>query len=344
MNSPSTALYFDQIFLHHDPGRGHPESPKRLEAIVDLLERVPIPALTKRQPRPATAEEIAYVHTDAYRRSLEALAGRSAHLDADTAISPDSYAAALRAAGAAVEAVEDVWEGRCRNAFGLVRPPGHHALSSTAMGFCLFNNVAIAAEAAVRRGAERVLVLDWDVHHGNGTQDSFYARRDVLYQSVHQYPLYPGTGAALEQGSGIGRGFTVNCPLPAGQTDADYGAVFYDLFLPIALAFAPKMILVSAGFDPHEADPLADMRLTERGFAAMCTATRRLAEDCCGGKLVLLLEGGYHLNALARSVHACLQVLAGSSDDFPSGVSASARAALKENREAHHKFWSSLGA
>lgn len=342
MNSAPTALYFDPIFLRHDPGMGHPESPKRLQAVLDLLERVPIAGVEKRQPRPATAEEIAYAHTAAHRQSLEALAGQSAHLDADTAISPDSYTAALHAAGAAIAAVEDVWESRSRNAFALVRPPGHHAISGGAMGFCLFNNVAIAAVAALRKGAERVLVLDWDVHHGNGTQDVFYPRRDVLYQSVHQHPLYPGTGAALEQGSEIGRGYTVNCPLPPGQADADYGAVFHDLFLPIGLAFSPQLILVSAGFDPHEADPLADMHVTERGFAAMCAAVRRLAEDCCRGKLVLILEGGYHLNALARSVHGCLEILTGRNDDFPTGVSNATRSSLKENREVHQKFWSSL--
>jgi acetoin utilization deacetylase AcuC-like enzyme len=342
MNPEQTLIFFDPVFLRHNAGSGHPESPKRLERIMDLLEKLPVGGVEMRQPRAATPEEIAYAHTDAYRRKLEALSGQSAQLDPDTAISPDSYAAAVHAAGAAIGAVEEVWAGRARNAFALVRPPGHHAEQSQAMGFCLFNNAAIGAEAALRKGAERVLVLDWDVHHGNGTQDCFYARRDVLYQSLHQYPFYPGTGAAHERGSGIGEGFTVNCPLPAGQADADYGAVFYDLFLPIGRAFSPNIVIVSAGFDAHEADPLAEMRVTERGFAAMCTAARRLAEECCGGKLVLLLEGGYHLSALPRSVHACLEKMTGSADDFPSGVTAATRGAIKESREALHKFWSCL--
>ncbi len=342
MSFEQTVLFFDPLFLQHQPGAGHPESPKRLERIMDLLDTMPIAGVRRRQPRAATADEIRYAHSDAHLQRLEAMSGQSAQVDPDTAVSPDSYAAALHAAGAAVQAVEEVWEGRARNAFALVRPPGHHAEPSRAMGFCLFNNVAIGAEAALRKGAERVLVLDWDVHHGNGTQDIFYARRDVLYQSLHQYPFYPGTGAAFERGSGIGEGYTVNCPLPAGQTDADYGAVFHDLFFPIARAFSPDIVLVSAGFDPHEADPLAEMRVTERGFAAMCTVARRLAEECCGGKLVLLLEGGYHLSALARSVHACVEVLTGSTDDFPSGVSPATRGALKESRDALHKFWRCL--
>jgi len=344
MSSGKTVIFFDPVFLRHQPGSGHPESPKRLEHIMDMLEKVPLAGIEMRQPRAATPDEISYVHTDAHRRRLEQLSGASAQLDPDTAVSPDSYAAALHAAGAAVEAVSEVWEGRAKNAFALVRPPGHHAEPSTAMGFCLFNNVAIGAEAALRKGAERVLILDWDVHHGNGTQDFFYARRDVLYQSLHQYPFYPGTGAAGERGTGIGEGFTVNCPLPAGQADADYGAVFNDLLLPIGRSFSPNLVLVSAGFDPHEADPLAEMRVTERGFAAMCTAVRRLAEECCGGKLVLLLEGGYHLNALARSVHGCLEILTGSTDDFPTGVSAATRAALKESRDELRKFWKPLSS
>ena len=340
MNAQPTLLFFDPIFLRHDPGSGHPETPKRLERIMELLEKVPLAGVERRQPRAATPEEIDSTHTATHRQRLEGFSGESTQLDPDTAMSPDSYQAALHAAGAAIGAVEEVWDGKASNAFAIVRPPGHHATPSSAMGFCLFNNVAIAAEAALRRGAERVLVLDWDVHHGNGTQDVFYGRRDVMYQSVHQYPFYPGTGAAAERGSGIGEGFTVNCPLPAGQADADYGAVFHDLLLPIGRAFSPNIVLISAGFDPHEADPIAEMRVTERGFAAMCSAARQLADDCCGGKLVLVLEGGYHLNALARSVHACLEKMTGGgTDNFTGGVSAQTGGAIRESRDALRKFW-----
>jgi acetoin utilization deacetylase AcuC-like enzyme len=199
----------------------------------------------------------------------------------------------------------------------------------------LLNNAAIAAEAARRLGAERVMVLDWDVHHGNGTQHLFEQRRDVLYLSAHQYPYNPGTGACDEVGSGAGAGFTVNCGMPPGQGDADYGAVFHDLFLPAGDAFRPNIIIVSAGFDAHVRDPLADMCVTERGFAAMCTALQLLARTHCGGKIVLLLEGGYHLEALAQSVRACLDVLTGArSDEFPTGVGVEAPAAIQVARSA----------
>src|SRR5439155_4031665 len=191
------------------------------------------------------------VHSAEHLATLRSFSGRLARLDADTVSSPSSFAAARLAAGAAVGAVEAVWSGQARNAFVWARPPGHHAEQAQAMGFCLFNNVAIAAEAARRLGAERVLILDWDVHHGNGTQHLFQRRRDVLYASSHQYPFYPGTGAAGEIGRGAGEGFTVNCALPAGQDDADYGAVFHEVFLPVAQSFRPDLVLVSAGFDAH---------------------------------------------------------------------------------------------
>jgi acetoin utilization deacetylase AcuC-like enzyme len=330
----STSIFTDPRLLAHDAGIGHPESPARLRAILSALEGAPPAGVTFERPRPATAEEIDAVHSRAHRELLQGLAGKRARLDADTAISEGSWEAATLAAGAAVGAVEAVWSGRADNAFALVRPPGHHAETARAMGFCLLNNAAIAAEAARRLGAGRVLVLDWDVHHGNGTQHIFAARDDVMYMSAHQYPFYPGTGAPTEVGAGVGRGFTVNCALPGGQDDADYGAVFHDLFLPAARAFAPDLVLVSAGFDPHERDPLADMLVTERGFAAMATAMADLARGACGGKLVLLLEGGYDLAALPLSVRACLEVLAGRREEFPTGVGTEAPRAVAATRAA----------
>jgi acetoin utilization deacetylase AcuC-like enzyme len=203
----------------------------------------------------------------------------------------------------------------------MVRPPGHHAEHDRAMGFCFYNNVAVAAAHAKTLGARRIAIVDYDVHHGNGTQHTFERDPDVLYMSTHQYPYYPGTGASHEVGTGAGAGFTVNCPLPPGQGDADYGAVFHDLFLPASEAFRPDIVIVSAGFDAHARDPLADMLVTERGFAAMCTSLAELALRQCSGKLVLLLEGGYNLEALAQSVRACLEVMTGARrEDFPSGV------------------------
>ncbi|HYO59614.1 histone deacetylase [Archangium sp.] len=339
-----TLLLTDPLFLRHDPGPEHPERPERLARILDVLESEPISGTERRIPRPATEEEIAAVHTPRLREYLRGLRGRHEAIDPDTLTSPDSYDAAVLAAGASVQAVEEVLAGRARNAFALVRPPGHHAEPDRAMGFCLFNNMAIAAEAARRQGAERVLILDWDVHHGNGTQAAFWTRRDVLYMSVHQYPYYPQTGAPFEVGEGPGAGYTINCGVPGGATDADYGAFYQDLFLPVAQAYEPDLVLVSAGFDAHRKDPIGGMVLTERGFAAMCTALGDIAESACGGRLVLLLEGGYSLEGLSQSVHACVEVMAGETkDSFPEGVSREAAAALQRSREALRPYWSVLG-
>ncbi|MBJ6759508.1 histone deacetylase [Myxococcaceae bacterium JPH2] len=335
-----TLLLTDPLFLQHDPGAGHPESPARLRSILGVLARTPVEGTRLIAPRSATEAELASVHSAPMRASLEALSGQSARIDADTQVSPDSVDAARLAAGAAVQAVEAVMAGEARNAFALVRPPGHHAEPERAMGFCLFNNAAIAAEAGRRLGAERVLVLDWDVHHGNGTQAAFWNRRDVLYQSVHQFPYYPGTGAAPEIGTGEGEGYTVNCGLPGGNSDADYGMIFEELLLPVAQAYRPQLILVSAGFDPHRHDPIGGMDLTERGFAAMCSAVRALAEEVSGGKLVLLLEGGYSLPGLSQSVHACVEVLAGRRDSFPTEpVHRDARDAVAASRLALQRYW-----
>jgi acetoin utilization deacetylase AcuC-like enzyme len=330
----STLVLTDPKFLDHDPGPGHVESPARLDAIMAELGRGPLAGVTIETPRAATTAEIEAVHSAAYRAKLAALDGHYADLDPDTALSPGSWEAATLAAGAAVGAVEAVMTGAADNAFALVRPPGHHARPDRAMGFCLLNNAAIAAESARRAGAERVLIVDWDVHHGNGTQEIFEARDDVLYMSVHQFPFYPGTGAAGEVGVGAGRGATVNCALPGGQTDADYGVVFHDLFLPVGRAFAPDLIIVSAGFDAHARDPLAAMRVSERGFAAMGSALAELATGACGGKLVLLLEGGYDLAALAASVRATLEVLTGRREDFPKGAGTAAIDAVLSTRAA----------
>ncbi len=315
----NTIVITDKRFLDHDPGAGHPESPARLEAVLDDLARAPVAGVTVQEARFATNAEIETVHPAEYREALASLGGHRARLDPDTVMSPGSWDAARLAAGAAVDAALGVLAGRARNAFAMVRPPGHHAVAAGAMGFCLLNNAAIAAEAARRAGAERVLIVDWDVHHGNGTQDIFAARDDVLYMSVHQYPFYPGTGAAREVGVGAGRGATVNCPLPGGQGDADYGVVFHDLFLPAARAFKPDLVIVSAGFDAHARDPLAGMRVTERGFAGMASLLAQLADETCGGKMALVLEGGYDLTALTASVRATLEVLAGRREDFPGG-------------------------
>ena len=331
-----TRLVTDPAYLQHLAGPMHPESPGRLRAIHQVLDAAPIAGVERTRPRRATREELLRVHEAAHVDRVLALAGKEAQLDPDTAMSPGSTEAALLAAGAASQLVLDVLKGEVDNGFALVRPPGHHAVAAHAMGFCLFNNVAVAAEAARAAGAQRVLVLDWDVHHGNGTQASFYSRRDVLFCSSHQFPFYPGSGAPTETGEGEGQGFTVNVALPGGQGDADYGAVFHEVFLPRALQFRPEVVLVSAGFDPHRADPLGGMDVTERGFAAMCSAAKALASEVCGGKLVLLLEGGYDLDGLSQSVHACVEVLAGKrKEEFPGGAGRAAMKAIEATLTAH---------
>ncbi len=332
-------LLFDERMTEHDPGPGHPESPERLRAIWSDLSARPVPGTEVAAPPVATEEELRRVHGDEYVRRILALSGREAQLDPDTAISPPSVESALLAAGAAAEAVRRVLDARAQGAFALVRPPGHHAESTRAMGFCLFNNVAVAAAEAHARGVKRVLCVDWDVHHGNGTQHTFYARSDLLFCSTHQHPLYPGTGHETETGTGAGEGFTVNLPLPAGCDDGDYAASFANVVLPIAEAYQPELVLVSAGFDAHRDDPLAGMRVTEEGFAALCGAVKAISDRHCPGRLVLTLEGGYDLGALSRSVRGCVEVLAGAAPPPLRPRASVAGPALRRIRNAQVSRW-----
>ncbi len=308
-----TALLYDEVMTLHDPGWGHPECPERLEALArDLVERPP-PGVAVVRPHPATVEAVSRVHAPSYVARVEALRGRRVGLDPDTRLSERSVEAAFLAAGAGVDAVTAVVGGEHRNALALVRPPGHHAEAARAMGFCVFNNVAVAAAHAVAAlGCERVLIIDWDVHHGNGTQHTFEARRDVTFFSTHRFPFYPGTGAASEAGRGPGEGYTVNVPMPPERTDGDYGLVFSEVLVPIAEQLNPDLILVSAGFDAHRKDPLGGMRVSSDGFALLCSDVLELANRCAEGRLVLMLEGGYDLDALRESVRGCAEVLTGS--------------------------------
>ena len=337
----TTLLLADERFLAHDPGPGHPERAERLRAVARALERPPAGAVFI-TPRPATEAELLRVHSKRYLDEL-AEAGRRGYvdLDPDTALSPGSHEAALLAAGGALQLVDEVAAGRADNGFALVRPPGHHARPGAAMGFCLLNNAAIAAEALLHdHGLSRVLVIDWDVHHGNGTQEAFWSRRDVLYFSTHRWPFYPGTGAVDEVGEGHGAGFTVNVPFLEGSTDADFHAAFRDVLLPIATQYAPQAIVVSAGFDAHVRDPLGGMRATEAGFADLCAMTRDLAAKLSGGRLVLLLEGGYDLDALAASTRACAEVLCGATAQAPGdGPTHAGGEAIREAIEVQRRFW-----
>ena len=303
----SVALLYDELFLNHrDPVYSHPECPERLIAVQGALLRADMRARTSnRTPRAATAEEITRVHDAAYYdRVQREVPGEEGHLDPDTFFSGGSWDAALHAAGGAVDLAVDVLQGKdgLTSGMALVRPPGHHAEANRAMGFCIFNNVAVAAEAALAAGAKRVAILDWDVHHGNGTQHSFEQRKDVLYLSTHRYPFFPGTGSHREIGKGEGEGFTVNVPLPGGCTDAEFVSAFDQIVCPVITQYAPDLLLVSAGFDAHEEDPLGGMAVSDDGFRVLSRKVRQVAEQVCDGKMVALLEGGYDVEALGRVI------------------------------------------
>ncbi len=307
---------YDPIYLKHDTGQ-HVENASRLEAIISHLEQTQLKQqLTHIQPRAATVEELSLVHHKQYISHIQDAAQRGGGwLDTDTVISPNSYQAAIYAAGGVISATEAVMDGEIGCAFALVRPPGHHATSQRAMGFCLFNNVAIATKyALVKYKLERILIIDFDVHHGNGTQATFYDNPQVLYISTHLYPFYPGTGGIDETGAGKAKGTTVNIPLPAGCGDAEYLQVFDQIITPAAKRFNPQLILVSAGYDPHWADELALMQVSVVGFAQMVKIIKRLADELCSGRLVFTLEGGYNLTALAASIKATFDVLLGNTN------------------------------
>jgi acetoin utilization deacetylase AcuC-like enzyme len=259
-------------------------------------------------PRAGTTKEIETVHARSYVNRIAETAGKAhVRLDPDTSTCPKSYEAAILAVGGLLEAIDAVVDGELNSAFALVRPPGHHAEKDSAMGFCLFNNVAIGARyAQMQHGLNRILIVDWDLHHGNGTQNAFYGEDEILYFSTHQYPFYPGTGGASEVGERKGEGFTVNAPLSHGCGDSEYANIFTHVLRPIAAAYQPQLILVSAGFDPHYRDPLGGMRLTENGFARLMNILRDIARSSCSGRIVLTLEGGYDLTALRESVRSVL--------------------------------------
>lgn len=302
-------LYTHEACLAHQPGAGHPESPARLAVVLRALDHDHYAALDRCEAPRATRAMLERAHDADYLERIFAIAAESArsgetlHLDADTVLSPHSLEAALRAAGAVIAAVDAVLDGACRRAFCAVRPPGHHATATQAMGFCIFNSIAVgAAHALAAHGLKRVAIIDFDVHHGNGTQDIATREPHVLYLSSHQSPLYPGTGAASEHGSGN----VFNAPLPPGTGSEEFRATWRELLLPRLVAFRPQLILVSAGFDAHRLDPLADMNLGSEDFAWLGAELAALADAHASGRLVSALEGGYSLTALAAAVPAYL--------------------------------------
>ncbi len=336
-----TGLVFDERFLRHHAPYAHPEHPGRLEAIENRLERKGLVALGRRVPaRQATDEELLRIHTpDLLALVAETASHDFLQLDPDTYTCRDSALAARLAAGGLVDLCAEVASGRLDNGLALLRPPGHHAEADRAMGFCLFNNVAVAAKALQSSGAAgKVLIVDWDLHHGNGTQNSFWEDPNVLYFSTHQFPFSPGTGAIEEVGGGAGRGHTVNVAWGEGMGDAEYLDAFDRVLLPIAGSFAPDFVLVSCGFDAADGDPLGGMRLSPAGYGAMTARLRALA----GGRLVLALEGGYDLNAISRSAEACLRVLLDEAAPVTEGRSSRATRILDGVVRVQKPFWPGL--
>ena len=337
------AIIWDEAYAEHDTG-SHPEGADRITTMVRHLEGTDLwPRLRVfTGPEPATEEDILRVHTEGHLALIKRAAqGKGTWLDPDTHVSPRSYEIALLSASGALLAT-DLWE-QGLVPFALIRPPGHHATPDRAMGFCLFNNVAIAAARLLERGMERVAILDWDVHHGNGTQAAFYREPRVLFASAQEWPHYPGSGFFNECGEGAGEGFTVNVPLPAGATDGDYTSVFDTVFDPIVRQFAPQALLVSAGQDIHRVDPLGDMLVDEAGFAQMALRCVQLAQGLCGGRLAFVLEGGYDRAASAHSVEAVLRtVLDESAPEVPADGARGtekAAAAIARAREVQSAYW-----
>lgn len=314
--SSTTGIVCHDTYKKHLAGFPHVESPERLQVIYDMLDAADMAGkFVSISPRPATHDELAWIHNRSHIERVAATDGKAhASLDPDTQTTPLSYQAAKLAAGGLFSLVDKILDGTVKNGFALVRPPGHHAEEDRAMGFCLFNNVALGARYAMKTyGLKRILILDWDLHHGNATQKSFYEDPDVLYFSTHQYPHYPGTGSLGEVGSGEGVGFTVNIPLFPGYGDSDFFKIIEQIVYPIGSAFKPELVFVSAGFDTYVADPLGGMRVTPKGYAAMTRLMMDFAKTCASERLAMTLEGGYHLEGLRESVRAVLKELVGDS-------------------------------
>ena len=339
----SLAIIHDPRFQNHRNPNGHPETHERLVVLEQLFQKDgPWSHLPKVSFECATMEDLTKVHSQAHIVKIKSTKGKDyVQLDPDTSTSPDSFDIALLASGAGKSLVDVLQKRSYSSVFAFLRPPGHHAESNRAMGFCLFNHIAVAASYALDAyKLGKVVILDWDVHHGNGTQEIFYEDSRILYISIHQWPFYPGTGGIKEVGKKAGEGFTFNIPLPSGMGDLEYQEVFEQLISPVILQYRPELILISAGFDAYEGDPLAGQCVTKNGFARMTQIMMNLADQTCGGKLGLVLEGGYHLAGLKKCVNACLETLNGKKQGSLTGNSGKKiKDIIREIKEVQKIFW-----
>ena len=335
-----TGIIYHSDYLKHDTGL-HPENKERLISTVSYLKKTEIlDKLELIKPRKAELQELRYIHHLEYIEKVRRSSEIELQLDPDTIMSKDSYDVAMLAAGGTITAVDAVFDN-VENSFALVRPPGHHATPGRGMGFCLFNNVAIAARHAQKKGLKRVLIVDWDVHHGNGTQEAFYDDPSVLYFSTHQYPHYPGTGWMDEVGKGEGMGYNINVPLPSGTEDAGFVAAFEEILLPAALEFSPDIVLISAGFDASAGDGLAGMKMSTQGFGVLASIVKSIAKDTCDGKLAAVLEGGYNIVLLPEAITYVLEVFLGKEPvrRDESTLSPQVRDRLEEVKKIQSQFW-----
>ncbi len=341
-----TGLVVDPRYLDHKTPDYHPESPSRLTALIEMADNLERKGIVRIAPRMASKKEILLVHERSHYDLIAETAGMTSFaIDADTFLSAKSFDTACLSAGGFLAVIQSVMEGEVDNGFALVRPPGHHAESNRAMGFCLFNNVAIGAALLLEQyKLERILILDWDVHHGNGTQRSFYDDPRVLYVSLHQYPFYPGTGSADETGSGDGKGYTLNIPLPGGCGDPEYLAAFQSIIEPVCNQFGPQFVLVSAGFDAHRLDPLASMNVTQSGFAEMARRMLAVANAHAGGRFASVLEGGYSLDALRSSVGSVIETMGESNPARTDTAGADDNQILSGVRRIQSRFWNLEGS